>query len=270
MHHHPPQPLARSATLILLLVTLAAMLSGCASVDDTAVRQGYAALSRNDPNQALSLSSAQLRKTPTGPAAAEAYYLRGRALELSPARSPAESATNLAAARAAYTQTLAMNPSRQLKAYTEASLGNVAYFQDDYAAAASGFRAAYDDLDTDDAKAWTLYRTAMSYQRLGQFSAADHYFAETQRLYPNTLQAKRSAENTGARAFYLRLGAYNSHLKAEAGAAGLRKQGFRGISIFQDSRGLYLLRVGPYQTYTAARDAKLTVANRYPDALIMP
>lgn len=243
---------------------------GCQQNQPETLRLGYVALNNRDFDRALELADEQIRRSPTGPDAAGAYYLRGRALEQRAANTPEESARRWALARAAYTQALALDPKPQLRAYSRASLGNVAFFQDDYATSAEMFRLAYGELDNDDSRAWALYRAGLSYQRLGRFEDADRFFTEVIRRYPGGIQARRAEENRGARAFFIRLATFNDAPRAEAAAADLRRQGFTGISTLRDARGLFILRVGPYATYPNARDARLLVLSRFPDALIMP
>lgn len=246
--------------------------TGCQSDRSDTLRQGFAALSERPPNPTFALGAAekQYRETPTGPLAAEALYLRGRAYEVYPARNATEGAAYLAAARTAYQQALANRPSPGLRAYIQASLGNVAFFQEDFTTSFTSFRSAYGDLDTEDSRAWALYRMGVCLQRLGQFTDADRIFTDVQSRYPNTLQARRAGENKGFTAFYVRLGAYSSPIYAESASTGLRRQGFRGLSVYQDPRGLYLLRLGPYATYAQARAAQRQLARTHPDALIMP
>lgn len=248
----------------------AAVAAGCQGRQPETLRLGYEALNNRDFDRALQLADEEIRRSPTGPDAAGAYYLRGRALEQRAATTPEESARRWAMARAAYTQALALDPAPRLRAYIRASLGNVAFFQDDYATAAEMFRMAYSELDNDDSRAWALYRAGMSFQRLGRFDDADRFFDAVIRRYPGTLQARRAEENRGARSFFVRLATYNDAVRVEAAAAELRRAGFTGISTMRDSRGLFILRIGPYATYTNARDARLQVLGRFPDAMIMP
>lgn len=258
------------AMVACLAVGTAAGTVGCQPRQPETLRLGYEALNNRDFDRALQLADEEIRRSPTGPDAAGAYYLRGRALEQRAATTPEESARRWAMARAAYTQALALDPSPRLRAYIRASLGNVAFFQDDYATAAEMFRMAYGELDNDDSRAWALYRAGLSYQRLGRFDDADRFFTEVMRRYPGTLQARRAEENRGARAFFVRLATFHDAPRVEAAAAELRRQGFTGISTIRDSRGLFILRIGPYATYANARDARLQLQSRFPDALIMP
>ena len=254
----------------IVVVALVALVAGCQPMQSDNLRNGYAALQDQNYDSALALAAQELRASPNGPAAAEAYYLRGRALEQRPAATPADSARKWAAARTAYEQALAFKPAPLLQAYIRASLGNVAFFQDDYATSAESFRLAYADLNTDDARAWALYRAALSYQRLGQFNTADNFFAETAKRYPGTLQAQRAAENRGARAFHIRLSAFSDEPRANSAADALRRQGFSGISILRDARGKYIVRLGPYASHPAAQSARRQLQQRFSDALIMP
>lgn len=252
-----------------VLLALAALAGGC-NQDQPALTQGYASLANHQYRNALDSADAQLRRTPSGSSAAEAWYLRGRTLEAWPAATPGAAAANLGGARQAYEMGLACNPEGQLRAYLRASLGNVAFFQDDYLKAEEMSRLAYADLRDQDTRAWTLYRVGLSRQRLGQFASADQIFNDVVREFPASLQARRAAENRGARAFYLRLGAFTSNISAERGADDLRRKGYRGISVWRDARGYYLLRLGPYGTYAQAKAGKAAVASRYPDAIVMP
>lgn len=257
-------------TRLTMLLAMVFAVVGCVPKEDRSLRQGYDALAAQDFPRALSLADQQLRESPTGPGAAEAYYLRGRALEQMPTPSRAQSMANLAAARTAYEQALARNPSRTLRTYTRASLGNVAFFQDDYATAANAFSLAYTDLEDANSRAWALYRTGLSLQRLGRFEDADRTFAEVRRRYPDTTQARRAAEVAGARAFHLRIATYSTPGAAERATADLRRQGFRGIDTIRVASGSLVLRIGPYPTYTSARAAQAQLASRFPDAMIMP
>ncbi len=242
---------------------------GCAQ-ETPLLKEGYAALSARQYPEALSLADQQLQRTPGGASGAEAWYLRGRTLEAWQSATAGESARNLAGAREAYERGLGCGPTGQLRAYLRASLGNVAFFQDDYAKAAEMSLLAYDELGSAESRAWTLYRAAVSQQRLGRFELADETFGRVAAQFPGTLQARRAMENRGFRAFYLRLGAFNSVVTGEKAADDLRRKGFRGISLWRDTRGVYLLRLGPYATYGQAKAGRAAVLSRFPDALVMP
>jgi TolA-binding protein len=214
---------------------------------------GYAALEQKDYNAAIAKADAFLAKTPHGPGSAEALYLKGRGLEgkNTAGVTEAQAKANLQAARTAYIQALELNPPRPLQSYIRASLGNVAYFQDDYPTAAAQCLAAADGLDDPTVKAWALYRAALSQQRLGQFAQADQTFARVQRQFPGTEPARRSQEHRGARAFYVQLATFASAAGALEAAAELHRRGVTATPA-PGPQGHSILRAGPNASYPQA------------------
>lgn len=232
---------------------------------------GYQALETQQYNEAITKADEFLATTPHGPGSAEALYLKGRALEGKNAAGvdATEAADNLQAARTAYIDALQLNPKQPLRAYLHASLGNVCYFQDDYASALGQLNAAADELDNKDVKSWVLYRTALCQQRQGQFEQADKTFAKVQDDYPGTIPAQRSREKQGARSFYVQLATYASSQSADASIAELKQQGVNAIRV-ADTQGHALVRVGPMASYSQALHLKQRFAAKFPDALILP
>jgi TolA-binding protein len=232
---------------------------------------GYQALESQQYNEAIAKAEEFLSRTPHGPGSAEALYLKGRGLEGKNATGVTadEARQNLQAARAAYIEALEQNPRQPLESYIHASLGNVAYFQDDYQSAIAQLNAAYDKLDSDDIKAWALYRVGLSQQRLGQFAQADQTFAAVQQFHPNSVPAQRSREHQGARAFYVQLATFSSPATADNAATDLRRQGVNAGRV-NDAQGRALLRVGPIASYSQAQYVRGRFAEKYPDAFILP
>ena len=113
---------------------------------------GYLALENQQYDEAIAKADDVLAAAPHGEAAAGALYLRGRGFEGQNAAgvSADEAKANLQSARESYIKGLGENPPQPLQSYLRASLGNVAYFQDDYATAVTQLNAAYDGLDRDD------------------------------------------------------------------------------------------------------------------------
>jgi TolA-binding protein len=270
-----------------LVAILAVSLAGCAnkgvnravraSSDRTAPAQqllldaGYQALESQQYNEAIAKAEEFLAGTPHGPGSAEALYLKGRGLEGKNAAgvSADEARQNLQAARSAYISALEQMPKQPLESYIHASLGNVAYFQDDYQSAIGQLNAAYDKLDSNDIKAWVLYRVGLCQQRLGQFTQADETFQSVERLHPNTVPAQRAREHQGARAFYVQLATFASGNTADNAASELRKQGVT-TSRVSDAQGRFLLRAGPIASYSQAQYLRGRFAEKYPDAFILP
>jgi TolA-binding protein len=233
--------------------------------------QGYQALESQQYNEAIEKADEFLAQTPAGAGSAEALYLKGRGFEGKNAAGVTadEAKQNLQSARVAYIQALEQNPKNPLAAYIHASLGNVAYFQDDYQSALGQLNAAYDKLDNNDVKAWVLYRVGLCQQRLGQFSQADETFAAVEQFHPNTVPAERAKEHRGARAFWVQLATFASPATCDRAAMELKREGInanRGA----DREGKAILRVGPLASYSQALYIKNQFAEKYPDAIILP
>ena len=268
------------------LMTLLALAGGCGGKGKRAQRaltreaarspqiildEGYQALENRQYNEAIAKADELLASQPHGEGTPEALYLKGRALEAKNVAgvSEDEARANLQAARQAYIQALGDNPRPPLSAYLRTSLGNVAYFQDDYNTAIAQLTAAYDNLDSADLKAWAMYRVGLSQQRQGQFDAADKTFALVQQNHPNTVPAQRAREHQGARAFYVQLATFAQPASADRAVADLKKQGVTATRV-AGPEGRAFLRVGPLASYSAARFMKDRFADRYPDAMIIP
>lgn len=263
--------LSKAAGWAVMFAVLGAVMVGCAPTNAGKENLDAAALAmeRQQYDQAISRADLFLRQTPAGPGSAEALYLRGRALESRVAANPQEAAGDLQAARQSYIRALELSPSGPLEGYIRTSLGNVAYFQDDYATAAEQWATAYERLDRPDLKAWALYRIGVCQQRLGRFNEADRTFAAVQRQYPDTTQAQRAREHQGQSAFYVQLAAFTSAASADNAIAALRRQGVSPIRLV-DSAGKQIIRAGPFASYAQARALKLRFADAYPDAWILP
>jgi outer membrane protein assembly factor BamD (BamD/ComL family) len=232
---------------------------------------GYQALENQQYNEAIAKAEEFLARTPHGPGSAEALYLKGRGFEGKNAAGVTadEARQNLQSARAAYIEALEQVPRQPLESYVHASLGNVAYFQDDYQSAIAQLNAAYDKLDSEDLKAWVLYRVGLSQQRMGQFAQADKTFASVQQFHPNSVPAQRAREHQGAKAFYVQLATFASPQTADNAAGELRRQGMTASRV-SDAQGRALLRVGPIASYSQAQYVRGRFAEKYPDAFILP
>ena len=231
--------------------------------------EGYSSLDARQYDQAISQADEFLQHTPAGPGSAEALYLKGRALEQKPAGSVSESRANLQSAREAYIDALQRNPSPQLEAYIYTSLANVAYSQDDYAAAATNWTIAYGKLDDPGIKSWVLYRIGLCRQRLGDFADADVAFQSVQSLYPNSPAAQRSLEHQGVRGFSVQMATFATASTADSAILSLRSQGVLASKKL-DTRGRSVVMVGPLASYQQAQSIKMRYASAYPNAIILP
>ncbi len=186
-------------TYRLLIVAGLLIASAACQPTDAGLRAGYAALEEKQYDQAVSAADVYLRQNPGGPGAAEAKYLRGRVIDQQTKHSPSEAAANLGEARTLYEEALRLNPSPKLQGYIQTSLGNVAYWQDDYPLAERYWSAALERLDNDELKAWVTYRLGMCQQRLGKWASADTTFSIVTMQWPDTEVAQHAAAPGHAR-----------------------------------------------------------------------
>jgi tetratricopeptide (TPR) repeat protein len=260
-----------AACLAAALLALA-LLSGC--VDQSAkdsLSSAYTALDSRNYDAVAADADAALARSPSGPAAAEALYLKGRAFEQRPKLTDADTQRDLAAALNCYNRALASQPPRGLEAYIHCGAANVDYWQQDYGAAANHWTAAYNLLDDSDSdvKSMTLYRIGLCHQRLGDFATADATFSQVESLYPDSEAARRSVEHAGARAFWLQLATFATAQNADAVAMNLRRSGIV-VMRTADARGRPVVSAGPYATFAMASAMKSRVAPQYPEAIILP
>ncbi len=230
---------------------------------------GYRSLEQKRYDQAIQQADAFLAKDPNGAGSAEALYLRGRAFEQKVAANPHESKVNLQSARSSYIESLNRRPPDKLEWTIRTSLGNVAYFQDDYATALSQFQTALPRMENAETRAWTLYRMGLCQQRLGHFQQADQTFATVQQQHPGTMPAQRAKEHAGARSFFVQLVTFKSAASADKAIAALRREGVEPARV-ENGQGFQQIRVGPVQSYAQAITLKTRFADRYPDAIIVP
>lgn len=271
----PPLPRPQSLGLPLrrlLGAALLCVLTACAADNPQAkaqLNQMNADLEQKKYNEVVAQADAFVRNAPDASGAAEALYLRGRAFEDRVNASEAEAKANLQNARASYEQALLKAPPPALEGYIRASLANVAYFQEDFATAAQQWLAAYEKLDRNDLKDWSLYRAGVAQQRQGHFIDADHIFGLVRQYFPNTLPAQRAAQRTGLRAFYVQVASFKDRRNADACAADLRKQGYMPQETV-DALGRHVVRVGPISSYPDARRLQARIETKYPGTLIVP
>lgn len=258
------------------------LLAGCApQPPPQTLESGYAAFNAGRYKEAYDASAGVLKAQPAGgPNTSAALYLQGRVLEqraqdAGVAGDSGAMAANLQSARDTYARALSQNPNGGLEASIRSQLANVAYFQDDYAAALEQWTATFPKLDAlapaaaTESKPWTLYRIGLCQQRLGRFGDADATFAKVQKLFPGTEAASRAASHEGATAFGVQVGTFANDANAQSVVSSLRAEGL-ATTLTPDSAGRRVVRVGPLPTYDQARTIRNTLAVRYPGAIIIP
>jgi tetratricopeptide (TPR) repeat protein len=231
--------------------------------------QALAQLVAGDTRGAETSAQTYIAREPEGPRVAEAYYLKGRALEDQQAPNSSAARANLQAARDAYIAALKSGTAdRKLEGLIRASLADVAYWQDDFATAAEQGTAAYGMLEDADAKAWTLYRTGVAQQRLGRFDEADATLRLVGEYHANTEPAQRAAARVGVRGFNVQVATFLNAASADAVVQNLQRQGFTPSKKTTGNKTVVL--AGPYRSYGQAVNARARLAGTFPDALIVP
>jgi tetratricopeptide (TPR) repeat protein len=263
--------ISNSTIRAFLLSAALALAAGCASNPQNRQQldAGEQALRAQNYDKAIRSADLVISSSPTSNDLAEAYYLRGSAIEQrNPKPDMTAAAADLAAARLDYIAALNQYPPKPLESRLHGQLGNVAYFQDDYATALQQWAVAYDQLENLQWKQWVLYRMGICQQRLGRFVDADHTFSIVQREYPNTEVAARSAAREGVRGFYVQVGAFSQPGDAQKAAAAVTAIG--SIPVQAPDRGLTVVRTSGVPSFTMAAQMRLRLVSQYPDARVLP
>ena len=261
--------LARLAGLLAAVVLLTGCASGTGAKEKLAT--AYQQLDGPNPNYIaiMGAADAYLQENPKGQAAADALYLRGRALEEKAQRDAASPQKDWAEAYNNYSQALDLKPRAGLEGSIHAQMGNILYFQDRYPAAVTELSAGYEKLERDSDKAWALYRMGLCHQRMGSWTEADKNFAAVQQQYPNTEPAQRSRDHQGYKAFWVQVATFPNSNMAAAALAELKKQGLTAQLFVDTTRNAQVVRVGPL-SYEGAVATRQRVSGKYRDAILVP
>ena len=241
-------------------------LAGCQMTnkpDDLAL--GRTAIEQRNFDESTKRLDAYLTKNPNGPKTAEAFYLKGQALQKMPNEDTSDAQGRWQQARLAYVEALKVGTDNAgLEGLIRASLADVAFYQEDYATAAQQGTAAYRLLEDADVRAKSLYCSGLSLQRLGRFADGDRTLDMVIKYHPGTEQAAKAKQRLGAKAFVVSIPG-DSPAAARTTAATVAKQGFTPTPMSDAS-----VSVGPYQTYAQAKAARSRLNQQYPRATIVP
>ncbi len=252
-------------------MVLAWLAGGCVPTVDLSKQldEGFGALQQKNYPAALSAADGVLSQKPPTTTAATAHYLKGRAIEERAKPDDATVSADLQLAREQYVRALELKPPQPLEANLRAQVANVAYFQDDYATAISQWGTAYADLPDAESQAWALYRIGVSQQRQGLWDSADRTYARVIEKHPGSVPAQRAKDRTGARAFYVQIGAFKEVTGAERTMNDVRLLGVAPVKSI-DPRGLHVVRAGPFTAYTTAKATRQRLIGKFSDATIVP
>jgi TolA-binding protein len=254
-----------------VLVAIIFAMIGCNSDNNTKdnLGAGYSALESQNYEEAMARADEQLTQSPSGSTAAEALYLKGRALEQKTFNSQTEAREAYTHARDAYQQALAQQPSPALEARLHAGVANTSYWLDDYSTAVAEWSHAIEGFDDPAVKSYMLYRIGLSQQRLGNFAMADQTFGRVQQEFPGTDAASRAREHQGYKGFTVQLATFANPASADAEVSKLQKQGIMpGKS--RNAQGNTIVSIGPVPSYSQALDMKRRFSSTYPQAVILP
>ena len=251
----------------------ALLLAGCQPTPESAgsVVAGRNALGAGQFDAAVADADDYLRGQPHGPDAAEAYYIKGQALQNKSFLPPVEGRRRaLLEARTAYQAGLAeRQPSPRLQGNLRTGLSTVALYQDDFPTAIEQADKAIPLVEGTQTKAGLLYNEGVAQQRLGRFADADQTFRQVQAQYPATAAAVEAKRHERQRAFYVQLSKYASAADADRATLSLRAGG-AVVSRSSDATGATVLCLGPFSTYAAAKQQADAQAATFPMAIVIP
>ena len=231
---------------------------------------GRSALQARQFDAAAADADDYLRGQPHGPDAAEADYIKGYAMQNKAfADRPDGRRRDALDARQAFTAGLAERPAGELAGYLHAGLSTVALYADDFPTAIEQAQAAIPLVARPEVKAGLLYNVGLAQQRLNRFGDADQTFEQVQQQYPGTPAAAGAAAHLHQTMFYVELAHYASPADADRAVASLRASG-AVVSRRSDAAGLTVVTLGPFSTYTAARQQQLALLGTFPTAVVGP
>ena len=256
-------------SVVGLIVCCLVMASGCARRTIPALNEGYASLDQKQYDRALASADEFLAAHPSGKGAAEAHYLRGRALEQRQAPNPAAAVRNLQDARRAYTAALGEGPSKSLAGYIHASLSNVAFHLDDFAVALPEAVQAFELIDSPELQSQLLLRVGQCHQRLSRFVEADRTFLDVQQRFPNSSAANAARQMHGQHQFYVQVGTFGQAGNAESAIKALSGHKVP-LEKGTHANGRTIVRMGPFASYPEARQTRERFIQSFPDSIITP
>jgi tetratricopeptide (TPR) repeat protein len=228
---------------------------------------GKHALDAGQYDQAIRDADAVL-DTNDSAALAEAYYLRGYAIEQRPKDDNAAAARDLAMARDSYARGLNCDPRPVLAARLHAQLGNVCYYQEDYATAVRELGIARAQLRDPQSKDLILYHIGIGLQRLGRFDDADRSFQQLQQEYPKSPYCAGARAHQGIRGFYVQVGAYSQVADIDKAASAVAAAG--SVPLKTTDKGLTIVRSADVPSFRLAEQLRQRLSGEYPDARVMP
>jgi TolA-binding protein len=250
----------------ILGTVVAFALGGCVEKVSPRARQeldaSTSAYQAGDYDAAIRHADAVLDEAPSGETAWEALYLRGMAQYRQGA---------FEAARSALQRVVDETGQDVLIVKASDALGEIAYRQDDLAAAAQYFKTA---IDSGEPKEPPLdhahYRLGCIHQRSGRWADADLHFQRVAYGFPDSELTELAGQRSGARHWTIQAGAFTERSNAVAGTRLFPIAGPKPFvePVIRDGDQHFLLMVGRWTTYEPAEAALPSVRQIKPDAFL--
>ncbi len=255
--------MARSVTWLMVLAALAGCEGQVSLESQQLLAAGKADYDRGDDAQAIKDLSGFIAANPKTPISDEAYYYRGRARM---------DANDMAAARSDLDQAMIMTRDRDLRASASILLGDILSRQKDLAGAQRMYRGAIDNMDgAHPPLDYALFQLGCVLQRTGQWKQADAQFDRVIFLFDGQPVARLAAQRIRATAWTIHLAMLDSKAAADGMAAslGLQKPALEVRPIKKDSRLLFAVQAGRFNTYDEALVALPNLQAQHPKAAIV-
>lgn len=179
-----------------------------------------------------------------------------------------------AEARADLEKALYLTRRNELVDRLHTQLGNLEFDRERYVPAALFYEQAYDDLPNRPPKDRVGYQYGIALQRCGRFPEAKSVLTDVTTKFPRSSFASQARRKAcwPHEYFTIQCGAYRNIGGAHGQAETLQEHGLEALAVPQSaaSSKLYVVRVGRYRTYAAARRALPGVQRVQPDAFIIP
>lgn len=237
-------------------------ISGCRQIDAKLadnIRRGDRHYREGNLIGAEQVLTAALQMDSTGPAAAEAYYLRG--LTRLKRRQTRQ-------AEADFLCAVALAKRKDLKADCHVCLGSIAYGRGNFEGAYEHYRASAKHLPPVSPSDRVLYRLGESAQRLGKWREGRKYLGKVIRDFPHSETARLARKRVGYDFFTIQAGAFRKRAGVRSRLADLRRAGLAARSTANSD--LQIVYVGKYSDFELARASLDKVKQVVPDARIVP
>lgn len=256
----------RITALVLLAGSVG--LAGCGGISAQGKDRIKAARDRYDRGEfagAVTELDPVLKEFPRAPESAEAYYLRGLAHMRQNSRGSAKSDL---------TKCIELSQRPDLTARARATLGEIAYDEEDFQTAIRLFDLSLRDMREEPPADEIRYRLAVSLQREARWDEAREQFAVLMHRYKGGRHPEdvRRRFSWPAKSFAIQCGAFQQEASAMALVKRLKDAGLSAREAFEGRGGVpvHIVYEGQYSSYAEARGALPKVRRHVPDGQIVP